>query len=347
MIFIPLFFFIIASIVFVELNKLISMITYILLFFSGIGVFLYGLTMVSKNAMDFGEKLISTKMRKFLLNPFFSTTMGLSITTIVQSSTATNSFAVKLADEKMVDTKTSIYFIMGSNIGTTVTAYLAILAKLNFSYIIASMILPAIFVYMLVKNKQIKNTALILCCLSLIFIGLILVNNAMVPIQDKIYYFMVYQRNDITLFAFALLLTALLQSSSLTSVLLISMSSVAVIDIQTAIIMVMGINIGSCFSVILASIGCSKTGWAVALFHLFFNIIGSLINLFMLKMGLLSFLTNFNSRIDIKIALFHTFFNAITTLFLFYYIPEISRFLDRFSKKQAKITTIFLPLLFK
>lgn len=324
-------------------NKLFSMITYILSFLSGIGVFLYGLTMISKSAMDFGEKLFSDKMHRRLLNPFFATGIGIGVTSLVQSSTATNSLAVRLTDEKMVNTKTSLYFIMGSNIGTTITAYIAILAKLNFSYIIASLIFIAVFVYMIVKNQKIKNAALIVCSLSLIFIGLILVNNAMLPIQDKIYYFLVYQRNDLTLFVFAILLTAILQSSSLTSVLLISMSSVAIIDINTAVLMVMGINIGSCFSVLLSSIGCSKKGWIVAFFHLFFNIIGLMINFFMLKMGLLNFLTAFNSRMDIKIALFHTFFNLSTTLVLFYFIPEISRFNDRISSK-ATIRTIFFPL---
>ena len=94
---------------------------------------------------------------------------------------------------------------------------------------------------------------------------------------------------------------------------------------HTAMYMIMGINIGACFSVILTTIGCSKTGWFCVCFHLFFNIVGLMLAAFMLKTGLLNFFIKINAPTDFKTALFHTFFNVMTTTFLFYFIPEIDK----------------------
>ena len=326
------------------------MLSYALLFFSGVGVFLFGLTLMTKTAVDYGEKFLEKKVQKILNNPFSATFMGFAVTSIIQSSTATNSLAVKLADEKLIDTKSSLYLIMGANIGTTLTAYLALLAKLELSNIIAACVFPSVFFLMITKNKKIKTAALIACCLSLVFIGLILINLAAQPAKSSIYAFMNKKINNFYLFFLSLLLTALFQSSSLTSVLLVSMCDMAAINMHTAMYMIMGINIGACFSVILTTIGCSKTGWFCVCFHLFFNIVGLMLAAFMLKTGLLNFFIKINAPTDFKTALFHTFFNVMTTTFLFYFIPEIDKtkniflFKAKKRKKKARVFVMKFPL---
>ncbi|MFW5780920.1 MAG: hypothetical protein ACOCWI_05660, partial [Bacillota bacterium] len=135
---------------------------------------------------------------------------------------------------------------------------------------------------------------------------------------------------------FSLLITAIFQSSSLTSVLLVTMAGFNIIDTHTALIMVMAINVGTCFSVLLAGLGCSQKGWNVAIFHLLFNIIGLGLNLFFLYSGLLNFFINLNFTTDTKIALYHTFFNLSTTLFLFYFIPQICSIINKSLRKKRR-----------
>lgn len=317
------------------------MINSILFFLSGIGVFLFGLSLLTEKAMQTGENLIKYKMQKFLTKPIGATTIGILTTGIIQSSSATNSFAVSLTDKNLIDKKSAFYLIMGSNIGTTSTAYLALVAKLNFSYILASLIFFSILINMAVSNKKTKNITILISCLSLIFIGLIIVKDSISPFQGTIYSYLVNQRGYFSLFLFAMMLTALFQSSSLTTVFLITMATLNVIDLTAAMIMIMGINLGSCLTVFLSTIGCSNRGWAVAFFHLIFNIIGIVLNLFLIKTGLLNFLFVLNCDVYIKIALYHTFFNVSTTLLLFYFIPEISILL-KFKQKKAKLRVFIL-----
>ena len=314
------------------------MVINILYFLSGIGVFLFGLIFLNNNIIDKGIHILKTKLNRILSNGFLATTLGCGITTIVQSSTATNCFAINMADKDIIDFKSAFFLMMGANIGTTITAYLAILAKFNLSNIVSSLIFVSMMMYMVSRNKNIKNIAIILSCISLIFVGLSIVNHSIVPLKDMIYMMLMKQTSNFMLFIYAMTLTAIFQSSSLTSVLLISLASYNLIDIEAAMIMVMGINLGSCFTIILATIGSSIKGWKVAFFQFFFNIIGILINLFLLYTGLLNFLVNMKANLDIKIALYHTIFNVSTMLFVFYFIPEIAKLLSEekyFIKKLA------------
>ncbi|HHU42731.1 MAG: Na/Pi symporter [Bacillota bacterium] len=308
----------------------------ILYFLGGIGLFLFGITLLSNNVIEVGGNLFKYRLNKILANPLYATGLGLSVTVIIQSSSATNSFTVRLADKGLLDTESSYYIVMGANIGTTITAYLAVLAKLNFTYLIAAILFPAAVIFMTTKNYKLKNYSKILSCLSLVFIGLIIVKDSLTPLHDTIYNFLSSNDRPLMLFLFSLLITIIFQSSSLTSVLLVTMAGLNIISIQSALLMVMAINIGTCFSVLLAGIGCSLKGWSVAIFHLLFNVIGTFLHLFLLYSGLLDFIINARIPADTKIALYHTFFNATTTLFVFYFIPQISSIINKIIKKRAR-----------
>lgn len=289
---------------------------------------MYGITAVSSGALIYGENLLKSRMQRLLSNGISATLTGMTVTAIIQSSSATNSIAVKLSDSYLLNQKTSFYIIMGANIGTTVTAYLSIISTFDISYYISALMFFAILTAALTKNIKLKNTAMLLCSISMIFIGLNLVNSSISAFEDIIYSFLETRTNRFILLILAMLLTAVLQSSSLTSVLLVAMAAAKVIDITAAVYMVMGINIGACGSVLLACAGCKKQGVICALFHLLFNIAGTVINIIFIETGILTFFINAPIRADIKIALYHTFFNTVTTLFLYYFVPDICVFLN-------------------
>ncbi len=294
---------------------------------------MYGVTAVGNSATIYGETILQSRLQRLLSGGFAATMTGMTVTAIIQSSSATNSIAVKLSDAKLLEQNASFYIIMGANIGTTVTAYLSIISTFDISYYIAALLFFAILTAIITKNIKLKNMAMIVCSISMIFIGLILVNSSITAFKDIINNIFAARTNRFVLIVMALTLTALFQSSSLTSVLLVSMAAASSIDIKSAYYMVIGINIGACASVILASIGCKKQGIVCAIFHLLFNIIGAMINIFLIEFRLLVFLINSPIRPDIKIALYHTFFNTVTTLFLFYFVPEICAMLNRMLRK--------------
>lgn len=315
----------------------------ILFFLAGTGAFLFGLYGLSSNVLSFGEKYLHSKLDSMLKSGIVCIAISGVATALIQSSTASNTLAVKLTDKKFIDIKVAFNIIMGANIGTTATAYLAIISGINFSAFITAAIFVAVIVAMVTKSKRIKQIMFSICYLSLVFIGLYLVNNSMQYIREPAEKLIGSCGNGIVIFLISMGITALLSSSSLTSVLLVSLAGVSVIDIHAALIMVMGINIGTCWTVLLASIGTGGAGKAAAWFNMIFNIGGIILHLFLIKTGLLNWFIFANIPLNIKIALYHTIFN-VTAVLLFYFInPELAALIERiinkktaFRKKAAK-----------
>lgn len=302
------------------------MLTHVLMFFCGTGVFLFGISRLSGSVTGYGNRLISKRFKEKLDNGLFALSLGAFVTGIVQSSAATNTTAIKLYDNNLIDRKTSYYLIMGANIGTTVTAYIALLSDISMTSIIMMLIFPAIIVSIATKNGKLDKIAQAVCFTSLIFVGLYLVNSNIGMLREPISRIISNNSNKILLFFIAMLLTAVLSSSSLVSVLLISLASNGIIGVEAALFMVMGINIGGSPTIILTSLGSQKEGKYPLLFNFFFNSAGAVIQLFMLATHMLDFFIRWNISLELKIALYHTFFNTVATLFFFFFIPELARY---------------------
>ncbi|MFA6867132.1 MAG: Na/Pi symporter, partial [Clostridia bacterium] len=152
------------------------------------------------------------------------------------------------------------------------------------------------------------------------FIGLYIVNNAIPFVLTKIDLKLFKNCNLYSLFFITALLTAVCQSSSLISVLIVTIASFGLLDIDSAVVMIMATNLGTCSTPFLASIGKSKLGLKVAIFNILFNFVGVFLNSFLYFTGLLSSFFETTIPLDTKVALFHTFYNISTTLLIFPYI---------------------------
>ena len=288
----------------------------------GLGLFLYGMNLLSEGLQKItGDKI--QKILELLTNkPIMGVVTGALITSIIQSSSATSVIVIGLVNAGLLNLKQSISIIAGANIGTTITAQIV-------SFRLEKYALPAIGIgvalILLSKKRKYKYWGQILLGFGILFLGLYTMSNAVKPLRSYTPFLDLLiniSHNPLLGILVASIFTAIIQSSSATTAIVIAMSIQGIIDVETAIPLILGSNIGTCFTAVIASIGSSITGKRVALSHLFFNVGGVIIFTFFL--GKFSFLATLTSPIiPRQIANAHTIFNVVNTIIL---LPFLSLF---------------------
>ncbi len=277
---------------------------------------------------------------KKINTPTFGFFLGSFLAMLTQSSSAVNSIAVQLSDKDLLKEKTAYFVVMGTNIGTTVTAYIAVLSNIGISKILSALIFFGAIALMIVKKDKIKYPIFYACILSLLFIGIVIISNSIPDLIRKIDLSIFKRSNPLVLLLISLLLTAVCQSSSLISIITVTLTKAGVIDTASAIFMIIGANVGTCSTSLLVAIGKSKKGLNVALFNIIFNLFGLIVHLFLYYTHLLDWFISLSVANDTKIALYHTFFNASTVLFTFPFINEITILLSsKFSPRRMRKST--------
>ncbi|MCK4308663.1 MAG: Na/Pi cotransporter family protein [Candidatus Atribacteria bacterium] len=285
----------------------------------GLGLFLYGMQLLSDGLQKVtGDRI--QKIMEFLTNrPVKGVATGTLITSIIQSSSATGVITVGLVNAGLLNLKQAISVIAGASIGTTITAQIV-------SFRLEKYALPAIgigFIFnFLAKKKSYKYFGQILLGFGILFLGLYTMSQAVRPLRDYAPFLNLLasiSHNFSLGIIVATIFTAIIQSSSATIAIVIAMSIQGIIDLDTAIPLVLGSNIGTCITVLIASIGSSITGKRVALSQLVFKTLGVLLfSLFIAKFTYLASLTSIN--IPRQIANAHTMFNVIDTMILLPFI---------------------------
>ena len=288
----------------------------------GLGLFLYGMQLLSDGLQKATRDRIQ-KILEFLTNkPVMGVVTGALITSIIQSSSATSVITIGLVNADLLSLKQAVSVIAGANIGTTVTAQIV-------AFRLEQYALPAIgigFIFnFLAKKRSYKYFGQILLGFGILFLGLYTISQAVRPLRDYAPFLNLLvniSHNPLLGVVVATIFTAIIQSSSASTAIIIALSIQGIIGIEAAIPLVLGSNIGTCFTAIIASIGSSITGKRVALSHLFFNIGGVVLFLFFL--GKFSYLVSLTaSSIPRQIANAHTIFNVINVIIL---LPFLSLF---------------------
>jgi len=292
----------------------------------GLGLFLYGMQLLSEGLQkSTGDKL--PKILELLTNkPIIGVATGTLITSIIQSSSATSVITIGLVNAGLLSLKQAISVIIGANIGTTITAQIV-------SFRLEKYALPAIgigFIFnFLSKRRSYKYFGQILLGFGILFLGISIISDTAKPLRNYTPFLKLIENmsnNPLLGIITALIFTAIIQSSSATTALIIAMSIQGIIGIEAAIPLILGANIGTCFTAVIASIGSSITGKRVALSHLFFNIGGVVLFLFFLnKFTYLVSLTS--SSIPRQIANAHTLFNVFNAIILLPFINLFVRFI--------------------
>ena len=290
---------------------------------AGLGALLIGFKLLSDNI----EKLANTGLKKLFNktsgNRWVGIGIGASVTAIIQSSGATTIMVVGFVNAGLMTLFQATAMIMGANIGTTITAQIASLGSFDVALYATLLAFIGAFMNMLCKNDKIKTTGLALAGLGLVFISLDFMKTSMKVFSDADAFTNLLQQvgNPFLLLFIGIALTAMLQSSSALTTILIAMVSAGLMignDPNDIVYVILGTNIGSCVTALLSSFGASTNGKRASLIHLMFNTFGSIIMFIVLLLWPTFMETTFQKWFPgapgTQIAMFHTFFNVLFTL---------------------------------
>lgn len=284
--------------------------------FSGLALFLYGIKEMGEGL----EKAAGYRMQRLLevltKNKFSAVLVGALVTGVIQSSSATTVMVVGFVNAGLLPLRNAIGVIMGANIGTTVTS-LMLSVKLDFGVIFA--VLGLIFL-LFGGRSNLKMLGQIFIGLGILFVGMETMTAAMEPMRDWEGFrtMITGVSNPVLGVIVGALITALLQSSSASIGILQALASAGLIGLHSSVFILFGMNIGTCITALLASIGTSKTAHRAALIHLMFNVIGSaLFILIAITFPFADWIIGMaGDNLRLQIALAHIVFNATTTLIL-------------------------------
>ncbi len=297
----------------------------------GVALFLYGMNIMGNGL----EKVSGGKMEKMLGtlagNIISGVLLGAVTTAVIQSSSATTVIVVGLVNAGILKLKQAVGVIMGANIGTTITAQLIRLSDIEGDSLLLLFFKPAnlaplaaligILLFMISHKSPRKELGQILIGFGILFSGMFSMEAAVSPLKDSPLFaeFVTALSNPILGVVAGAVFTAVIQSSSASVGILQALASTGAVRFSSAFPIIMGQNIGTCITPILASIGASKNAKRSAMIHLYFNITGTILFLVVVYGGkaILGDPSFWNEAVSrSSIANFHTIFNIVVTLVL-------------------------------
>lgn len=296
-------------------------------FIGGLGIFLYGIkTMGDGLQKSAGDKLRDI-LDKYTTNPFLGVLAGIIVTGLIQSSSATTVITVGLVSAGFMTLRQAIGVIMGANIGTTVTAFIIGIDIGEYALPIIAVGAALLFFF---KNKKVHNFGQIVFGFGALFFGLELMSNGMKPLR----YLDTFQELTVSMSDHSILgvvigtiFTVIVQSSSATIGILQGLYAEGLVDLQAALPVLFGDNIGTTITAVLASIGASVAAKRAAATHVLFNLIGATIFLIFLKpfTALIAYLEGaLNLNLEMTIAVAHGMFNVTNTIIQFPFIALLA-----------------------
>ena len=286
----------------------------------GTGLFISAMNIMSSNL----QKVAGTGMRRLLAkitdNRFAGVGIGAIVTMIIQSSAATTVMVIGFVNAETMNLHQATAIIMGANIGTTVTGILASLQSLNLSIYFSFLTFIGV-VLMFFKKDMLKNIGGIICGLGMIFIGLDIMSDSCKDNSIKSIFRAGLEKIDfpLALLLLGIVFTAIMQSSSAITGLIIVMVQGNSMEMGSALFIILGANIGTCVTALISTIGTSLNAKRTGIIHLLFNFFGTAIFttfIWILKKHVIKLLEKITNKPAMQIAWFHVFFNVITTLIL-------------------------------
>ena len=296
----------------------------------GLAFFLYGMTVMSKSLEKMAGGKLERLLKRMTSNPIKSLLLGAGITIAIQSSSAMTVMLVGLVNSGVMEIGQTIGIIMGSNIGTTLTAWLLSLTGIesenffvnflkpkNFSPLLA---LIGILLIMGSKRQRRRDVGRVMMGFSILMYGMELMSGAVSPLADMpgFTHFMTAFTNPFLGVLVGAAFTGIIQSSAASVGILQALAMTGSVTYGIAIPIIMGQNIGTCVTALISSIGVSRNAKRVSVIHISFNLIGTTVGLIILCGGnaLFGFPFLSNSVNAVGIALCHTIFNVCTTILL-------------------------------
>ena len=296
---------------------------------SGLVLFMFGMSVMGDALEKKAGGSLNSILAKMTSNRFKGFLLGLGVTAVIQSSSATTVMVVGFVNSGVMALRQAIGIIMGANVGTTVTAWILSLSGLESDAL--WMFKPATFtpilaviglvLYMFIKKSKHRDTGLILLGFAILMFGMDQMSAAVSGLKGEQWFtdvLLMFSDNPVLGVLAGALLTAIIQSSSASVGILQALSATGAITFGSAIPIIMGQNIGTCVTAMLSSVGATKNAKRAAMVHLYFNILGTAIclSLFCLGNAIFEFPFVADQVNAFNIAILHTIFNVGCTLIL-------------------------------
>lgn len=284
----------------------------------GLALFLYGMQMMSNNLEAAAGNKMKQILEKLTTNRFMGILVGAGITALIQSSSATTVMTVGFVNSGLMSLNQAVWIIMGANIGTTITGQLIALDVGALAPLIAFI---GVVLVVFVKNKKLQHVGGIVAGIGVIFIGMGMMSDAMLPLRNEPEFIqlMTSFKNPLLGVLAGALFTAVIQSSAASIGILQALAVSGVINLHSAVFVLFGQNIGTCITAVLASVGTNRNAKRTTAIHLMFNVVGTLIfiALCMVTPFVDWMIATNPANPAAQIANVHTIFNIATTVILF------------------------------
>ena len=296
----------------------------------GLALFLFGMDVMGKALERQAGGKLQTILAKMSSNVFKGFFLGLAVTAVIQSSSATTVMVVGFVNSGIMALKQAVGVIMGANVGTTVTAWILSLTALEGESLLVQIFKPTtlapllgivgIVLYMFTKSEKKQGIGTILLGFMALMTGMSLMSDSMAFLENEKWFadLMVSFTNPILAIVVGAVLTGVIQSSSASVGILQSLCSTGLVTGGVALPIILGQNIGTCVTALISTIGANRNARRAAMVHLYFNLLGVIIFAAVFYgVGAFvpwGFLTETMS--EVNIAMIHTTFNVVTTLIM-------------------------------
>ena len=324
--------------------------------FGGLAFFLYGMSMLSGGLENLTGGTLEQTLKKVTRNPFLSFFLGAGITIAIQSSSAMTVMLVGLVNSGIVDFCDTFGVVMGSNVGTTLTAWLLSLAGIGGGNFFLTLLKPMTFAPLLAfigilfrmisKEEKKKNIGLIFIGFAILMTGMDFMSNSMNSVQEMKGFqsLLTAFSSPIVALLISILFTGIIQSSAATIGIVQALALTGAITYEMAIPLVLGANIGTCITAFLSSFGTNKNAKRVVALHIYVNVLGSVVCMIILcilkavGVGVLSMTVSM-----FGVAIIHTLFNLVNTIVLIPFKKAIYKLCELTVKgDNDKTHTVFL-----
>ena len=294
-------------------------------FIGGLALFIYGMNIMAQGLQNAAGSKMKSILEALTQNKLMGIALGALVTAIVQSSSATTVMVVGFVNAGLMNLTQAMSVIMGANIGTTITGWLVASSEwakmLSPATIAPLAVMLGVILSMSGKNNRRKEIASIVIGFGILFIGIGTMSSSVAPLQESEAFrslFVTLGSNPLLGIFAGAFVTAVIQSSSASQGILLSLAASGLVPFNAAVYIIMGQNIGTCITALLSGIGATKTAKCVGYMHLMFNIVGA----FTFSVLAIVYFTVINPAMgsDIitqtEISAIHTAFNIGTTLMM-------------------------------
>ena len=318
-----------------------SFILIIIGLFGGLGMFLYGMEMMSDGMKMTAGNSMRAILKKLTSNRFIAVFVGAFITMIIQSSSATTVMLVSFVNSGLLNFVQALGVILGSNIGSTVTAQIVAFKVTDYALLLIAV---GSIMTLFSKKDSAKHIGFVILGFGLLFYGMKVMSDTMKPLRTDPTFNIIltsFENPFLGIIAGAVF-TALIQSSSATTGIVITLASSGSITLEAGIPLIFGANIGTCITALLAGLKATRDAKRVAIGHVLFNVIGVLVFCFWIPV-FADLVAQTTDNVPRQIANAHTIFNIVSTMLFIPFAPFISRTIIRYFPDKEKLRNIEKP----